>query len=240
MIEFTQLLKQRTQQANYNLSEIQINQFVDYYNMLIETNKHMNLTAITEPEEVIVKHFIDSLTAYDEKYFKPTSLICDLGTGAGFPGLPLKIWQSDLQIILLDSLAKRLNFLNNVIQKLKLNNIQTCHIRAENAGRDQQYRGKYDVVIARAVAPMAVLAEYCLPLLKVGGYFIAMKGKNWQEEIVQAQTAFKKLHAEIIEEKQFSMPGFFDERAIIYLRKNKKTADIYPRKAGTPEKQPLT
>ena len=238
-MDFAQLLQQKAEQANYNLSAVQIKQFTDYYQLLIETNKHMNLTAITEPEEVIVKHFIDSLTVYDEKYFQPTSLVCDLGTGAGFPGIPLKIWQRDLSIVLLDSLAKRLKFLDNVIQELQLNDIYTCHMRAEDAGRDKQHREKYDVVIARAVAPMTVLAEYCLPLVKVCGYFIAMKGKNWQEEMTVAQNAFAKLHAKVVEEKQFSMPGFFDERAVIYLRKEKKTAEVYPRKAGTPEKQPL-
>lgn len=239
MIKFADLLQQKALQANYQLSAIQIKQFTDYYHMLIETNKHMNLTAITEPEEVIVKHFIDSLSVYDEKYFKPTSLICDLGTGAGFPGIPLKIWQPDSQIVLLDSLAKRLNFLNNVIKELNLNHITTCHMRAEDAGRDMKHREKYDIVIARAVAPMVVLAEYCLPLAKVGGYFIAMKGKNWQEEISTAKNALTKLNAKIVTQKQFSSPGFFDERAVIYLRKDKKTMDIYPRKAGTLEKQPL-
>lgn len=239
MKNFADLLQNLTSNEGYDLTNEQIKQFSDYYNLLIETNKQINLTAITNEEEVIVKHFIDSLTVYDEKYFKKNALICDVGTGAGFPGIPLKIYKSNLEVVLLDSLAKRLKFLDKVILDLKLNNILTCHMRAEDAGHDKQHRGKYDIVIARAVAPMNVLVEYCLPLVKNGGYFIAMKGKNWQDELNSSKYAFKKLGTKLLEVKQFSIQGFFDDRAVIYLHKEKPTDNIYPRKAGTPERKPL-
>ena len=209
-----------------------------YFDLLIETNKVMNLTAITEPEEVAVKHIIDSLLAFDEKIF-PGKLLADVGTGAGFPGIPLKIYCPELKVVLLDSLAKRLKFLEAVIEQLALQDISCVHLRAEDAGQNKDHREKYDLVTARAVARLSVLSEYCLPLVKVGGYFIAMKGSKFKEEISEGLTAVGILGGEIISAEEVKLPGLDDGRSIIRIRKIKKTPVKYPRKAGLPEKQPL-
>ena len=198
----------------------------------------MNLTAITEPEEVAVKHIIDSLLAYDKKIF-PGKLLADVGTGAGFPGIPLKIYCPELKVVLLDSLAKRLKFLQSVIDTLGLEDITCVHLRAEDAGQNKNYREKYDLVTARAVARLSVLSEYCLPLVKQGGYFIALKGSKFKEEISEGRTAVDILGGEIVSADAVKLPGLDDGRAIIRIRKIKKTPVKYPRKAGLPEKQPL-
>lgn len=238
-MKFEDVLHEKAKKADINLSETQISAFNLYYELLLETNKNVNLTAITEPEAVAVKHFIDSLTVYEEKYFPKQAKVCDIGTGAGFPGIPLKIYQTSLNVLLVDSLAKRLRFLDNVIEQLKLEEIFTCHARAEDAGRDKKFREKHDVVIARAVAPLNVLGEYCLPLVKTGGIFAAMKAKQAQQEVIDAKKAIKLLGAEIEEVKKISLPDLEDERFIIYLRKIKDTPNLYPRKAGVPERSPL-
>ena len=225
-------------EAGLSFSEKQLEQFSLYFDLLIETNKVMNLTAITEPEEVAVKHIIDSLLAYDEKVF-PGKLLADVGTGAGFPGIPLKIYCPELKVVLLDSLAKRLKFLDNVIETLGLKDITCVHLRAEDAGQNKDHREKYDLVTARAVARLSVLSEYCLPLVKQGGYFIAMKGSKFVEEIAEGRTAVGILGGEIISAEEVKLPGLDDGRAIIRIRKIKKTPVKYPRKAGVPEKQPL-
>ena len=198
----------------------------------------MNLTAITEPEEVAVKHMIDSLLAFDEGLF-PGKLLADVGTGAGFPGIPLKIYCPELKVVLIDSLAKRLKFLENVIAELGLKEIKTVHLRAEEAGQNKEHREKYDLVTARAVARLAVLAEYCLPLVKVGGTFIALKGSKYQDEITDGKRAVKLLGGEILSAEEVSLPGLDDGRAIIRIKKTKISNGKYPRKAGLPDKQPL-
>lgn len=235
---FLEALISKGKEAGLTFSEKQLEQFSLYFDLLIETNKVMNLTAITEPEEVAVKHIIDSLLAYDEKVF-PGKLLADVGTGAGFPGIPLKIYCPELKVVLLDSLAKRLKFLENVIETLGLKDITCVHLRAEDAGQNKDHREKYDLVTARAVARLSVLSEYCLPLVKQGGYFIAMKGSKFVEEIAEGRTAVGILGGEIISAEEVKLPGLDDGRAIIRIRKIKKTPVKYPRKAGVPEKQPL-
>ena len=235
---FLEALVSKGKEAGLEFTEKQLEQFSLYFDLLIETNKVMNLTAITEPEEVAVKHIIDSLLAYDEKIF-PGKLLADVGTGAGFPGIPLKIYCPELKVVLLDSLAKRLKFLEAVIEKLGLKDISCVHLRAEDAGQNKNHREKYDLVTARAVARLSVLSEYCLPLVKVGGYFIAMKGSKFKEEIFEGNTAVGILGGEIISAEEVKLPGLDDGRAIIRIRKIKKTPVKYPRKAGLPEKQPL-
>ena len=235
---FLEALLNKGKEAGLVFTEKQLEQFALYFDLLIETNKVMNLTAITEPEEVAVKHIIDSLLAYDEKVF-PGKLLADVGTGAGFPGIPLKIYCPELKVVLLDSLAKRLKFLDNVIETLGLKDITCVHLRAEDAGQNKDHREKYDLVTARAVARLSVLSEYCLPLVKQGGYFIAMKGSKFVEEIAEGRTAVGILGGEIISAEEVKLPGLDDGRAIIRIRKIKKTPVKYPRKAGVPEKQPL-
>ncbi len=235
---FLEALISKGKEAGLEFTEKQLEQFSMYFDLLIETNKVMNLTAITEPEEVAVKHIIDSLLAFDEKIF-PGKLLADVGTGAGFPGIPLKIYCPELKVVLLDSLTKRLKFLEAVIEQLGLQDISCVHLRAEDAGQNKDHREKYDLVTARAVARLSVLSEYCLPLVKVGGYFIAMKGSKFKEEISEGLTAVGILGGEIISAEEVKLPGLDDGRAIIRIRKIKKTPVKYPRKAGLPEKQPL-
>lgn len=239
MTSFKELLNKQAILAGIVLTETQLQAFTIYYEDLIETNKVMNLTALTEPEDVVSKHFLDSLLVLEDKVFFPKARVCDLGTGAGFPGIPLKIVRPDLQVSLLDSLAKRLKFLGRIITTLNLTNIVTKHSRAEDAGRSKEYREQYDVVCARGVATLSVLSEYCLPLVKVGGFFVAMKSVRYAEELETARKAIKILGGHIEAVREVKLPGLDDERKIIYIRKAKNTPNLYPRKAGVPEKNPL-
>lgn len=238
-MNFKDCLVNYAQQAGFVLTAVQVAQLEKYYELLIETNKVMNLTAITEVREVVLKHFIDSFYAHEPEFFPAGAKVCDLGTGAGLPGMPLKIWQPDLEITLMDSLAKRLKFLEQVIQELALKKIKTCHIRAEDAGISSLHRAQYDVVCSRAVARLQILAEYCLPLVKIGGTFVTMKASNYQLEIEQAQQALQVLGGKIVRIKQVQLPELEDKRVVIYITKERPTPKIYPRKAGVPEKDPL-
>lgn len=238
MMTFIEILTEKGKEAGLHFTEKQLEQFNKYYEMLVETNKVMNLTALTEPEDVAVKHMIDSLLAYDAELFKGKTL-ADVGTGAGFPGIPLKIYCPELKVVLIDSLGKRLKFLEQVIAELGLKNIVCEHMRAEDAGRNKKHRGHYDLVTARAVARLSVLAEYCLPLVKTGGMFIALKGSKYAEEITEGQAALKILGGRLISSEEVKLPGLDDGRAIVKITKIKETPSQYPRKAGTPEKQPL-
>lgn len=222
---------------NLNLDDSQIKNFYDFMNLLIEKNKVMNLTGITEPKEVILKHFIDSLTVL--KYINENDNIIDVGTGAGFPGIPLKIAENSLEITLLDSLNKRINFLNEVIEKINLNKVKTIHGRAEDFGQDFKYREKYDVAVSRAVAPLNVLLEYMLPFVKVGGKCICMKGSNCDEEIENSRKAIEILGGKIEEIKKFNLPNSDNNRTILIIKKVQKMSRQYPRKAGIPTKNPL-
>jgi len=220
------------------LSELQKQQFVDYYELLIEWNKVINLTGITEFSEVISKHFIDSLTLM--KVYQPKSeKILDLGTGAGFPGIPLKIVFPDTELVLLDSLNKRLIFLNEVINNLQLKKITTLHGRAEDFGKDIKYREQFDLCVSRAVAKLASLSEYCLPFVKKGGSFISYKSGRIQEELEDSQKAIKILGAQVEKVAEFSLPNSDIERALVVLRKVSATPKNYPRNAGRPSKEPL-
>lgn len=234
---FAEILAARGAEAQLSFTEEQLAHFTRYYELLVETNKVMNLTAITEPEEVAVKHMVDSLLAYEDGMQGKT--LVDVGTGAGFPGVPLKIYCPSLKVTLVDSLGKRLRFLQQVIDELGLKGIRCEHLRAEDAGRSKKHREQYDYVTARAVARLSVLSEYCLPLAKKGGQFIALKGSRFAEEIEEGEAAVKILGGKIISAEPVKLPGLDDGRAIIKIAKIKATPAQYPRKAGTPEKQPL-
>lgn len=234
---FAAILEAKGREAGLSFTELQLQQFTRYYEMLVETNKVMNLTALTEPEDVAVKHMIDSLLAY-EPAMKGKRL-ADVGTGAGFPGLPLKIYCPELKVTLIDSLGKRLKFLEKVITELGLKDINCEHARAEDAGKNKAFRERFDYVTARAVARLGVLAEYCLPLVAPHGYFIALKGSKYNEEIAEGSTAVKILGGKLISADAVKLPGLDDGRAIVKIIKLKPTASMYPRKAGVPEKQPL-
>ena len=234
---FAEILAARGAEAQLSFTEEQLSQFTRYYELLVETNKVMNLTAITEPEEVAVKHMVDSLLAFEAAMAGKT--LVDVGTGAGFPGVPLKIYCPSLKVTLVDSLGKRLRFLEQVISELGLKGIRCEHLRAEDAGRNKKHREQYDYVTARAVARLSVLSEYCLPLAKKGGQFIALKGSRYAEEIDEGEAAVKILGGKIISAEPVKLPGLDDGRAIIKIAKIKATPAQYPRKAGTPEKQPL-
>lgn len=222
-----------------SLSEEQIGQFMSYYEILIEKNKVMNLTAITEYEEVISKHFIDSLSIVLCPEFKASGSLIDVGTGAGFPGIPLKIAFPQLQVVLLDSLNKRVTFLNEVIEKLSLQEITAVHERAEDAGRNMEYREGFDYCVSRAVANLSVLSEYCMPFVKPGGFFIPYKAGKSQEERAQAQNAVAMLSGSIHDAISFTLPHTDIERTLFVIKKEKPIDKKYPRKAGIPLREPL-
>lgn len=229
--------KQKLNEFDININDEQIKSFEKYMNLLLEWNEKINLTAITQPEEIKLKHFVDSLTVL--KYINEDDKVIDIGTGAGFPGIPLKIMNKNTKITLLDSLNKRINFLNIVIEKLDLSNIQAIHGRAEEIARNKLYREKYDVAVSRAVANLSTLTEYMLPFVKIGGKCICMKGANVNEELERAQNAIKELGGEIERVDNFYLSDNDNERNIIVIKKIKKTKSKYPRKAGTPSKEPL-
>lgn len=237
MEEFKQYFINMLEKINVMLDDKQIEDFYVYMNELIEWNKNINLTAITEEKEIIQKHFIDSLTIF--KYLNSNDKIIDVGTGAGFPGIPLKIADETLDITLLDSLNKRILFLDNVIEKLKLNNIKTIHSRVEDAAINPQYREKYDIATSRAVAQLNVLLEYLLPLVKVGGKCICMKGGNVEEELENSKKALEILGGKVEKIESFELPNSDIKRNIIIIKKVSHTPKAYPRKAGTPSKKPL-
>ncbi|MBR2703870.1 MAG: 16S rRNA (guanine(527)-N(7))-methyltransferase RsmG [Clostridia bacterium] len=235
--EFSNEFVKQAEKVDIKINENQIKKFYDYMNLLIEWNDKINLTAITEPKEVIVKHFIDSILA--AKYIKDDSSIIDVGTGAGFPGIPLKIFNNNYKITLLDSLNKRTIFLQEVVNKLGLENVEIIHGRAEDYAQDKKYREMYDYAISRAVAPLNILLEYLVPYTKVDGCVIAMKGSNAEQELVEAKNAINKLGAEAREKDIIQLPEDSGERYILVFGKKEHTNKIYPRKAGTPKKSPL-
>lgn len=238
-MSFSQYLAEASEQYGLFLSDKQINQFDMYYRLLIEWNQKINLTAITEPQEVAVKHIIDSLSCYKEKIFTSRCSVIDVGTGAGFPGLPLKIFQPDIKLTLLDSLQKRTIFLREISEKLGLEEVDVIHARAEEAGQNRLYREKFQIALSRAVARLNILCELCLPFVTVGGTFIALKGAQAQEELSEAKKSVALLGAQIADVHSVLLPGLDDKRAVIYIHKDTRTPDIYPRRPGIPEKKPL-
>lgn len=229
--------------ANYGfkLSSKQKEQFATYYNKLIEFNKKVNLTRITDKNEVYLKHFFDSITPLLEfsDLFKGEKSLCDVGAGAGFPSLPIKILCPDLSITIVDSLGKRLKFLDELVSYLSLDKVTLVHSRAEDAGQNKNLREKFDLVTGRAVARMSVLSEYCLPLAKVDGYLVALKGPKAQDELAEAKNAIEVLGGSVKEVKELTLPDTDDERTLIVVKKVKATPKKYPRQAGTPNRKPL-
>lgn len=235
--EFIKEIQKQSDILEKPLTEIEEQLFFKYMNLLIEWNRKMNLTAIIEPKEIIQKHFIDSLTVLP--YIKENSKIIDVGTGAGFPGIPLKIKDKNFSVTLLDSLNKRITFLNEVITQLGLNQIETIHSRVEDAGKDINHREKYDVSVSRAVAPLNILLEYLLPLVKVGGICICMKGSSIEDELEKSKNAINILGGKIEKVEEFQLPHSDITRNIIIIKKIKNTPNKYPRKPGTPSKEPI-
>lgn len=221
------------------LTPAQVTQFCTFHDMLIETNKVMNLTAITDPTEVAVKHMADSVSCYDRAYFKDGATVLDLGTGAGFPGVPLSILRPDLQITFFDSLQKRLTFLERVVTALGLPNCSFLHGRAEEMAHQPAYREAFDIVTSRAVARLPILAEWALPYVKVGGVFISLKGAQYQEECDESKTALAILGGTLQDVRPVSLPGLDDTRAVIYIEKTKLSPKKYPRKPKMAAKNPL-
>ena len=237
MKDYNTLLLDETKKNGMELSDKQIAQFNLYYELLTAKNKVMNLTAITEYNDVVKKHFIDSMMISRVLDMKKINSLCDVGTGAGFPGIPLKIVYPHLHLTLVDSVGKRVNFLSEVVEKLGLEDVEAIHSRTEDLAHNSKYREKYDLVTARAVASMNVLSEYCIPYAKIGGYFAAYKSGNIEEEIENAKNAVKTLGGKIEKTDMFEL--YEMGRSIVLIRKVKSTPKIYPRKAGTPSKNPL-
>lgn len=224
---------------NYDLKDLQIKQFIKFYEMLVETNKVMNLTAITEYEDVVIKHFVDSTLALTVADLTKYNSMIDVGTGAGFPGIPLKILFPHLKITLLDSLNKRINFLAGAAAQLGLSNVTLIHGRAEDFGRDKAHREKYDLCVSRAVANLSTLSEYCIPFLNVGGDFISYKASNSEEEIKNAKSAVSKLGCKVSWIKNMKIPETDIERTFVCINKAKALSAKYPRRSGIPSRMPL-
>lgn len=221
-----------------NLEEAQLVQFFEYYELMIKWNKVMNLTAITNIEDVVQKHFLDSLSIV--KVFRPShEIVLDMGTGAGFPGIPMKIAFPEIKVVLIDSLKKRINFLQEVIDSLGLKNITAIHGRAEDYGHDVKYRERFDICVSRAVAKLPTLSEYCLPYVKLGGYFISYKSGQIDDELKSTVNAVRNLGAELGPVHSFILPGTDIERSLVTINKTKKTPLKYPRNAGKPTNEPL-
>lgn len=238
-MEKTDRFLKSLEKLNIHLNEKQVYQFMKYYEMLIETNKVMNLTAITDFDEVIDKHFVDSLALIQAIDLNKELKVIDVGTGAGFPGIPLKIAFPELDILLLDSLNKRIHFLDQVISELGLENIQTIHGRAEDLGKNPLYREKFDLCVSRAVANLSTLSEYCVPFVKVDGYFISYKSGKVQEELDASRHAVDILGGKVEKCLNYALADTDMERSLVVIHKLKPTKKAYPRKAGKPSKEPL-
>lgn len=233
------ILENRLNALSIQIDKRQAEQFQMFYELLIEWNKVMNLTAITEYDEVVEKHFLDSLCLKDVLNLDQVENVIDIGTGAGFPGIPLKIVYPHLKITLLDSLQKRVKFLNKVIGKLELEDIEAIHGRAEEIAKKENYREKYELCVSRAVANLSTLSEYCIPFVKTDGFFISYKSGDVDEEVIKSKKAAAVLGGKIENTIKFQLPGTEINRSFVKIRKVKETPKKYPRKAGTPSKEPL-
>lgn len=234
-----QRLIENMKMISVELTDKQVSQFIKFYEMLVEWNKVMNLTGITEYDEVVMKHFVDSLSIVKVNGFDNVTSIIDVGTGAGFPGIPLKIVFPEIKITLLDSLNKRIRFLNAVIDELELENIETIHGRAEDFSKKEDYREQYDLCVSRAVANLATLSEYCLPYVKEDGYFLPYKSGDIKEEAANSKKAVKILGGSIEDIISFEIPDTDMARTILKIHKTKATPKRFPRKAGLPTKEPI-
>lgn len=236
---FKTYLKQAMESYGLALTERQIAQFNTYYHMMMEMNQVMNLTAITEEKEVAIKHMVDSLSCYEEEFFIEGGKVLDLGTGAGFPGIPLAIYRPDLDITLFDSLAKRLRFLEEVVAALDLKQVQVLHGRAEDMAHQAVYREQFDLVTSRAVARLPILAEWAMGYVKKGGYLVALKGMQYEEEVEEARKALYLLGGKVEKIKPVHLPELEDKRAIIYVKKERTCPKNYPRKPKVIKEKPL-
>lgn len=235
----SEMLKNRMDRLQIETNENMLEQFDLFYHLLVEWNKVMNLTGITEYEEVVEKHFADSLSLARFLDLNKIHTVIDVGTGAGFPGIPLKIAFPHLKVVLLDSLNKRINFLNEVIAKLDLKEIHTIHGRAEEYARKPEYREQFDLCVSRAVANLSVLSEYCIPYIRIGGIFIPYKSGDIDEEVAASRKAVDILGGQIDYVEKFQLPDTDIHRSFVFINKIKNTQKKYPRKAGTPAKEPL-
>lgn len=222
-----------------DLSDRDIERFQEYKRLLQEWNTKINITAITDDIEIDIKHFLDSITSFTTGKLDGKKRVIDVGTGGGFPGIPLKIINEELEITLLDSLNKRIKFLKEVISSLELKGIEAIHGRAEELGRDKEYRETYDICMSRAVASLDTLCEYCMPFVKPGGYFISMKGSDIDGELEEAKNAINKLGGKLVEKKIIKIPESDIEHSLLIIEKISKTPTKYPRAGGKPRKNPL-
>lgn len=236
-----QTFKEELKKNNIELTDKQMQQFESYFEFLVTENEKMNLTAITDKEQVYLKHFYDSITLGFEysDLLNEDIEVCDVGSGAGFPIIPLKIVNPKLKVTIIDSLGKRIKFLNELAEKLGLENCEFVHMRAEDAGKNPAYREKFDLVVARAVARLNVLVEFCLPLTKLEGMFLAMKAENGTEEVIEAKKAISVMGGKVIDTKEFMLSDDAGKRVIVEILKRVRTPKQYPRKAGTPSKKPI-
>ena len=239
MTAFEEILAARAAEAGIPLTAEQIGQFSVYHEMLLDWNTRMNLTALTAPEDVAVKHIIDSLTAYDAALFDGARTLIDVGTGAGLPGIPLAVYAPHLTVTLLDSLNKRVRFLTEVTAAMGLPNVRCIHARAEEAARTAEHRAAYEIVVSRAVARLPVLREYTLPFVRVGGTLLALKGRAYAEEQKEARRAAEVLGGGRITARPVHLPGLDDVRAILTVTKERQTPAAYPRGGGAPPRRPL-
>lgn len=239
MTAFEEILAARADEAGIPLTAEQIGQFSVYNEMLLDWNTRMNLTALTAPEDVAVKHIIDSLTAYDAALFDGARTLIDVGTGAGLPGIPLAVYAPHLTVTLLDSLNKRVRFLTEVAAAMGLQNVRCIHARAEEAARTPEHRAAYDIAVSRAVARLPILLEYTLPFVRVGGTLIALKGRAYAEEQKEARRAAEVLGGGRITARPVHLPGLDDVRAILTVTKERQTPAAYPRGGGAPPRRPL-
>ncbi len=235
----SKLFEEKLAALDIQLTEEQYKQFDEYYEMLVEWNKVMNLTGITEYEEVNEKHFVDSISIVKSVDMNNVKSVIDIGTGAGFPGIPLKIVFPHLKITLLDSLNKRINFLNAVIEKIGLEDIETIHGRAEDFARKPEYREQYDLCVSRAVANLSTLSEYCLPFVKINGQFVSYKSGEIETELKEAKTAINVLGGKTADTIKFQLPGSDISRSFVKIKKVKSTGKKFPRKAGLAAKEPI-